>query len=75
MTRDEAIKALKPCGAGHWHTGATCDGCWVNDHRCPPTMIAMVPKAIAALRRATEIGKEAEQLLAELRKLGIEAKS
>lgn len=75
MTREDAIKALRPCGAGHWHTGATCDSCWVNEHRCPPTMVALVPKTIAALKRATEIGKEAEKMLTEIRQLGLEAKA
>lgn len=75
MNRDEAIQALKPCGAGHWHCGVTCDGCWVNEHRCPPTMVALMPQTIAALKRATEIGREAERMLAEIRKLGLEAKS
>jgi hypothetical protein len=72
MTRDEAIKALKPCGAGHWYTGGTCDSCWVNEHRCPPTLLREVPKQIKALERAIEIGKMAEECLAALKSLGLE---
>jgi hypothetical protein len=73
MTRDDAIKALKPCGGGHWHTGATCDSCWVNEHRCPETLVAMTPRAVKALKRAIEIGKAAESTLGEIRNLSREA--
>jgi hypothetical protein len=38
-------------------------------------MVALVPKTIAALKRATEIGKEAEKMLTEIRQLGLEAKA
>jgi hypothetical protein len=72
MTREDAVKALKPCGAGHWHTGATCDSCWVNEHRCPPTLVSMLPSQIKALHRAVEIGKEAEKCLRELRAVKID---
>lgn len=71
MTREEAVEALKACGKGHWHTGATCDSCWVNDHRCPPTLLRDVPKQIQALERAASVGKMAEECLQALRAVGL----
>lgn len=38
-TREEAAGMLRLCSAGkHWVTTPTCDSCWVNEHRCPPTV-------------------------------------
>lgn len=37
-TREQAIDDLRQCSAGHWITTISCDSCWVNEHRCPPTL-------------------------------------
>jgi hypothetical protein len=74
MTREQAIEHLKPCGTcTRWITTQDCDHCWADQHHCPPTLISMVPKQIAALNRAVEIGKQAEACLRELKslKLGV----
>lgn len=64
MTRDEAIEHLRECGRCHrWITTPSCDHCWVDDHRCPPT----VDQALGLLNRAMEIGREAELIAAKLR--------
>lgn len=75
MTREQAIAALKMCGAcKRWITTRDCDHCWVDQHKCPPTLVSMTPKAVRALKRAIEIGNEAERMLKELRALGLEAR-
>lgn len=64
MTREEAIAALKRCPrCKRWITTIDCDHCWVDAHRCPPT----VSVAIGLLDQAIKIGTEAEALRAKLR--------
>jgi hypothetical protein len=64
MTREEAIQDLHPCEkCGRWITVPTCDSCWVDRHKCPPTL----DQARAALVRAIEIGKEAEAIMKRFR--------
>ncbi len=44
-TREEAAVQLHLCSAEkHWITTPTCDSCWVNEHRCPPS-----PEELAGL--------------------------
>lgn len=63
MTREEAINALTHClVCGRWHTGQTCDGCWVDQHRC-----ATPEQAVAILQQAVVIGREAAPILAALK--------
>lgn len=65
MTRDEAIKALKECGVcKRWRVAPSCDHCWVDRHRCPPTL----EQATTTLRRAVTVGQEAEVMLARLKR-------
>lgn len=65
MTRDQAIEALRECRrCGRWITVPTCDHCWVDNHRCPPTL----QQALAALKRAIELGDEAALVKAKLSK-------
>jgi hypothetical protein len=64
MTYDEAIAALHPCErCGRWITVPSCDSCWVDAHKCPPTL----DQARTSLLRAIEIGKEAEALMVKFR--------
>lgn len=67
-TRSEAVTRLHECPARkHWITTPTCDSCWVNEHRCPPTLAEMgelvregeqlnelVERTRAKMRRAAE---------------------
>jgi hypothetical protein len=63
MTRDEAIAALKQCSrCWRWVTVPICDHCWVDQHRCPPTLA----RAQADLTRATELLTEAKAIAARL---------
>jgi hypothetical protein len=66
QTRDQAIKNLQQCGqCKRWRTVPDCDHCWVDNHRCPPT----VKQAIQTLNRAVSIGEEAKATLKVLREL------
>jgi hypothetical protein len=68
MTRDEALKALRECPkCRRWITTPTCDHCWVDNHRCPPTPA----EAARALARAATLGDEAKRLQAELKRIGV----
>ncbi len=62
VTKDEAINALHQCQCGRWITGQDCDSCWVDAHRCPPTLA----DATEMLDRAIKIGREAESLRRKL---------
>jgi hypothetical protein len=64
-TREQAIKDLIQCdGCGRWITiRGSCDSCWVDNHRCPPTL----DKTLAMLNRAMELGAEATVLAAKLK--------
>jgi hypothetical protein len=64
MTKEEAIQALRRClTCSRWLCYPTCDSCWVDAHKCPPTL----DQARASLVRAIEIGKEAEELMSKFR--------
>jgi hypothetical protein len=64
VTREEAIARLRECPAcRRWITTMDCDHCFVD--RLPPRPA----EAIAALHRAVLLGREAEQLRAQLRSL------
>lgn len=66
MNRDEAIAELKQCrGCRRWVTTPTCDHCWVDQHRCPPTL----DRALADLRHAVELGAEARRLAERLARM------
>lgn len=66
MTHDEAIRELRPClRCKRWIVAETCDGCWVDAHRCPPTL----RQALADLNRAVALGEEAAQLRAKLARM------
>jgi len=67
-TRLEAVEHLRLCSTGkHWITSLTCDSCWVNEHRCPPTLA----DAEKLVREATELQSRAAALRD---KLNLEAK-
>lgn len=58
-TREEAAGMLRLCSAGkHWVTTPTCDSCWVNEHRCPPTLAEVE----AVLRDVGDLQGRAEVL-------------
>jgi hypothetical protein len=62
-TREQAIEHLQQCGTCKtWRTDPECDHCWIGAHRCPPTP----EQAMAQLRRAIEIGHEAQQIARRL---------
>lgn len=64
MTREQAIERLAECpGCHRWITTPDCDHCWVDKHRCPPT----VEGARAIIERAIKIGREAEAINAKLK--------
>ncbi len=61
VTREEAIEKMRQCsGCRRWITTTSCDHCWVDQHRCPPTMAEVrqliedaeaIAPAVARLRR------------------------
>jgi hypothetical protein len=66
VTRDEAIAALRECPrCQRWRCVPECDHCWVDQHRCPPTLA----EAVRVLNRAQAVGEEAVRLKGELKRL------
>jgi hypothetical protein len=63
-TREQAVKELRQCSrCSRWVTTLECDSCWVDNHRCPPT----IERAVALCNRAVEIGEEAKRIAAKLK--------
>lgn len=62
-TREEAAVQLHLCSAEkHWITTPTCDSCWINEHRCPPTLA----DTNRLVREAQELERRALALRAAL---------
>jgi hypothetical protein len=63
-THEQALKDLRRCSRClRWITLPDCDSCWVDSHTCPPTP----ERAIGLLKRAMEIGQEAQRIAATLK--------
>lgn len=66
MTREQAIEKLRECGeCKRWITTAECDHCWVDRHRCPPT----VAKAKRTLQEAIEVGQQARLIMTKIQRI------